>query len=305
MLHLRIGTRGSALALRQAGIVRDALLAAAPDVRVNLEVIRTEGDAQRDALLDRLGRKGVFTAQIEAALLDGKVDLAVHSLKDLPTGETNGLVLAALPPREDPADALVARTGGGLADLPRGARVLTGSPRRRAQLLHLRPDLLVENVRGNVETRLSKLERSGADGVVLACAALRRLDLAGRISERFDPRKFLPAPGQGAIAVQARSDAAAALELCRMIDHAPTRLAVTAERAFLEALGGGCRAPAGCFGEYQPGAGFLDLAAMVSDADGGRMVRRSVQGHVSDPDEARRLGLQLARDVMDEGGGRY
>ncbi|MCK4375072.1 MAG: hydroxymethylbilane synthase, partial [Candidatus Brocadiae bacterium] len=206
MRRLKIGTRGSELALWQAGYVRDALRRAHPGLEVALEVIRTRGDDVPDAGPAPTEGKGLFTGEIERALLTGGVDLAVHSLKDLPTQPVGGLALAAFPERADPADALVARDGLTLDSLPHGAQVLTGSPRRRAQLLRRRPDLKVSPVRGNVQTRLGKLDESDAHAIVLARAGLVRLGLADRVTERLDPADFVPACGQGALAVEIRGD---------------------------------------------------------------------------------------------------
>jgi len=295
MEKLRLGTRGSALALCQARQVRDMLVLRRPGLEITIQVIRTRGDADRAA--SPAGGPGAFTGAIERALLEGRVDLAVHSLKDLPTAASSGLIVAAFPPREDPADALVSRRGESVDALRRGAAVLTGSPRRRAQLLHLRPDLRVLPVRGNVETRLRKVDEGAAEGVLLACAGLRRLGLEGRISQRFDPGVFLPACGQGALAVQIRSADVALAELCGEIDDMPTRLAVTAERSFLSALGGGCRVPAGAFGRFERAASELLLTAMVAARDGAWLVREEEKARVREAHEAAVLGERLAARI--------
>ena len=219
-----IGTRGSPLAMWQADYVRRALIEAHPGLEVRIEIIRTTGDVLLEPPLARIGGTGVFTKEIENALLKRQVDLAVHSLKDLPTQLADGLRLAAVLKREDPADALVARDGRSLAQLPAGAKVLTGSLRRQAQLLHRRPDLKIAQMRGNVQTRLDKFDASDASAMLLACAGLARLNLSGRITERLDPAEFLPACGQGALAVEVRADDARAAELCRRARrprHAP------------------------------------------------------------------------------------
>jgi len=298
--HLKIGTRGSRLALRQAQIVRDALLRAHPGLEVGLEVIATRGDRQADVPLHRIGGGGLFARAIEEALLDGHADLAVHSLKDLPTALAPGLMLAAFPERDDPADALVAAHGLRLESLPPGAVVLTGSPRRRALLLHVRPDLAVRPVRGNVETRLRKLDESEAAAAVLACAGLSRLGLSDRITQRLDPSEFLPACGQGALAVQIRADDGQLAELCRPLDHAATRSDVAAERAFLAAVGGGCRMPAGAFAR-RDGDG-LAVTGMVAEPDGKRVVRDALHGDARTESHAAELGRRLAQRVLAAGG---
>lgn len=302
MRRLKIGTRGSELALWQAGYVRDAMRRAHPGLRVALEIIRTRGDDVPDAGPAPTEGKGLFTGEIERALLTGRVDLAVHSLKDLPTEPVGGLALAAFPERADPADALVARDGLTLDSLPHGAELLTGSPRRRAQVLHRRPDLMVSAVRGNVGTRLRKLDESGAYATVLACAGLERLGLADRITERFEPAEFLPACGQGALAVQIRADDAELAELCAALDDLRTRAAVTAERAFLAAMGGGCRAPLGAFARCGGHDGPLIVTGMVAGVDGAELVRCTVEGPASTPQDAEALGRRLARIVLAEGG---
>ena len=314
MTLLRIGTRGSMLARWQADYVRQALLEAHPGLSVELVVIRTSGDAVQDKPLTRIGGTGVFTKEIENALLDERVDVAVHSLKDLPcskaeggilqglpTESAKGLRLAAIPAREDPADALISRDGRGLAELPAGAMVLTGSPRRRAQLLHRRPDLKIGPGRGNVQTRLRKFEESEASGIMLAMAGLIRLELAGRVAERLDPTEFLPACGQGALAVETRAEDKRTAELCGALEDRATRLATTAERAFLSALGGGCLAPVGAYGRAAE-KGRLALTGMAASLNGARMIRRTVEGQadgLSEGGGARRA----ARGYAAGGGG--
>ena len=238
MTLIVIGTRGSELALWQANHIRDCLLAGHSDVEVELEIIRTKGDKVLETPLHAMLDKGLFTRQIEDALLAGKVDLAVHSLKDLPTESPERLALAAVPAREDPADALISKDGLALADLPAGSAVLTGSLRRGAQLLHLRPDLELRPLRGNVRTRLRKLTESDAAATVMARAGLVRLGLDGHITERLDPTEFLPACGQGALGLQIRQDDAVVHDRLAFLDDPDARYAVSAERSFLAALGG-------------------------------------------------------------------
>ena len=301
MKRLVLGTRGSPLATWQAEWVRKALLSRHAGLEVRLEVIRTAGDAMLAAPSPGATPKGLFTKEIEVALLSGRIDLAVHSLKDLPTALPEGLALAAVPVREDPADVLVSAAGCRLDELPRGATVMTGSPRRRAQLLHRRRDLQVVPIHGNIQTRLRKLGESGAQAMVLAGAGLVRLGLADRIAERLDPAQMLPACGQGALAVESRSDANEVLELLMPLDDGPARLAVTAERSFLAALGGGCRAPIGAHARTAPQPGNLAATGMVADLDGVRLVRRTIAGPCGSTAEAESLGVRLAETIRDAG----
>jgi len=298
---LKIGTRGSPLAMWQAEYVRRALLAAHPGIEVELEVIRTTGDVELSEPLSQIGGTGVFTKEIENALLRRRVDAAVHSLKDLPTQPAGGLRLAAILAREDPADALISRERRTLAQLPAGAELLTGSPRRRAQLLHRRPDLKIAPVRGNVQTRLKKFDESGAQAILLARAGMVRLNLSDRITERLDPADFLPACGQGALAVQVRADDERAAEMCSALEDRPTRLATTAERAFLAGLGGGCLAPVGAYGRLTPGRKQFALTGMVAALDGSRLIRRTVEGVAGEAADAVALGERLAEQLRTEG----
>ena len=241
---LIIGSRGSQLARWQAHWIQTRLEQLGEQCRI--EIIRTTGDKITDVALSQVGAqvggKGLFTKEIEEALLAGAIDIAVHSLKDMPTELPDGLTLAAIPEREDPRDALIGRK---LEDLPAGARVGTGSLRRAAQLRALRPDLQIEDIRGNVDTRLRKLDEGRYDAIVLASAGLRRLGLENRIAEIFDPSVMCPAVGQGALAVETRDDDGAAFQIAKRLEDSATRSAVTAERAVLASLGGGCQAPMG------------------------------------------------------------
>ena len=296
-MRLVIGTRGSPLALWQARRARDALLAAEPGAAVELRTVTTSGD--------RTGQpapaKGMFTKELELALLAGGIDLAVHSLKDLPTAIPDGLALTAVPLRDDPADALTSREGGGIEDLPAGATVLCGSLRRQAQLLHRRSDLKISPIRGNIGTRLAKFDGSGAAAMVLAAAGLVRLGLGERISRRLEPTDFLPAPGQGAIAVQCRSDDRTARRLAEAIDDAKAHIAAAAERAVLAGLGGGCRMPIGAYARFMNSASHLELTAMAATPDGSTLVRRSLSADCPDFASAQELGARLA-DSLRAGG---
>lgn len=301
MNPLAIGTRGSALALWQAHHVRSALLARWDGLEVTLEIIRTPGDQPGDTPLYQMPDTGLFTRRIEQALMDGRVDLAVHSLKDLPTDMPAGLEIAAVSAREDPADALVAKDGLTLAGLPEGATVLTGSLRRRAQLLHRRPDLRVAPIRGNVPTRLRKLAESEAAATVMARAGLVRLGLEAQITERLDPAEFLPACGQGALAMQVRRDDGGARERVAPLNDPHARDAVSAERAFLADLQGGCQVPLGAYAEVTDGGASLRMIGMVSSLDGVRLLRSAGTVPLDAPDAPQRLGRQLANELRQAG----
>jgi hydroxymethylbilane synthase len=294
-VRLRLATRGSALAWTQSGTVADALRALGHEVE--LVKVTTHGDVT-SAPLASLGGAGVFVGAVRAAVLAGDADLAVHSFKDLPTAPADGLVLAAVPLREDPADALCARDGLRLVELPRGARVGTGSPRRAAQLLAHRPDLDLVAIRGNVETRLRRVTED-LDAVVLAAAGLRRLGLDAAITERLGPDDFLPAPAQGALAVECRSDASVELlEALAQVDDLPTRLAAVAERAVLMRLEAGCAAPVAARASAEDG--MLHLAATVVAVDGSRLLREAGEAPATEADAAT-LGAQVAERLLASG----
>lgn len=293
---LRIGTRGSALALWQARHAAELLEHQADGPPVELVEIETGGDRVVDRALSTLPGKAFFTKEIERALLDRQVDLAVHSLKDLATETPPGLTLPAVLARSDPRDVLVSRTGADLDDLPPGARVGTSSLRRRALVARRRPDLELADLRGNVPTRLDKLDSGRFDAIVLAAAGLERLGLESRVSAHLDPLDHPPAVGQGAIAVQARDDDDATLEWLRRLDHAPTRHAVTAERSLLRRLEGGCQIPLGALATLD--GDRLELRAMVCSLDG----RQSVEGRrTGRPEHADQLGRELAEELLDRG----
>jgi len=295
MTLLRLGTRGSQLALAQARLVADRLEAAAPGLAVELVTIATAGDRDQATPLAAGERPGWFTTAIQEALQRGEVDIAVHSLKDLPTRRPQGLVIAAVPLREDPRDALVSRTGAPLRSLPPGAVVGTGSPRREAQLRELRPDLDIRPIRGNVETRIRKVNEGEYDAAVVALAGLRRLGLEAEAAEIFGFEELLPAPGQGALAVECRADDARARGLLARIDDPAVRLAVTAERSFLAAIEGGCSFPAAAYAEHF--GTTLKLHALV--ASGGRIVRSKMGGPA---ETAAGLGRQLAEELLQRAG---
>jgi len=287
---LVIASRGSQLALWQARWVERQLVEAGRACRI--EIIKTTGDKITDVPLAQVGTKGLFTKEIEEALLDGRADLAVHSLKDLPTELPAGLVLAAVPVREDSRDALVGRR---LADLPRGAKVGTSSLRRSAQLRQNRPDLVIEAVRGNLDTRLRKLDEGRYDAIVLAAAGLKRLGWGDRIAELLPPEVMCPAVGQGALAIETR-ETGAGREACAALDNAATHAAVTAERAVLAALGGGCQVPIGAHATVT--GGRLRIRAVVASPDGAEVVRGESEGPSA---EAARIGADLGAELLGRG----
>ncbi len=293
---IRVGTRASALALAQAESVAGALRAAHPRREFVIVEVSTKGDRDAGASVSLIGGSGVFVGEIEAALRENRIDIAVHSLKDMPTGPTPGLVIAAIPKRDDPRDAFVSRDGATLHRLPTGARIGTGSSRRAAQLRALRPNIRVVGMRGNVDTRLRKVESGEYDAAVLAMAGLVRLGLAHRAAEVLPPEAMLPAPGQGALAVQARLDDADARALAAPLDDPPTRAAVVAERATLARLGGGCLLPMGVYGE--PDAEHIRLRAVVAHESGSPLVREEIVGDARDPEA---VGADLARKLIDAG----
>jgi hydroxymethylbilane synthase len=287
---LVIGSRGSALALWQSRAVAAQLEREHPGLSCRIEIIKTTGDVMRDASLVAIAGKGVFTKEIEDAMLDGRVDVAVHSLKDLPTTLPDGLALAAITEREDPRDALIARPGIASADdLPLGARVGTSSPRRRVQLLAWRPDLELVELRGNVDTRIRKIETDGLDAIVLACAGLRRLGLADRITTPLATSVVLPAVGQGALGIETREDDRTTRDIVGVLDHRDTAAACRAERTFLAALGGGCAVPIAAFGTVDGSA--LRLEAAIGSLESLDVERRALEGDAADPES---IGRALA-----------
>jgi hydroxymethylbilane synthase len=289
---LVIASRGSQLALWQAHWVQSQLTARGHECRI--QIIKTTGDKITDVPLAKVGTKGLFTKEIEEALLDASADLAVHSLKDLPTELPAGLVIAAVPPREDPRDAMV---GKGLGELAAGARVGTSSLRRSAQLRKMRPDLVIESVRGNLDTRLRKLDEGQYDAILLAAAGLKRLGWGNRIAEILEPAVMCPAVGQGALAIETRAGESP----CTALDDPETHAAVTAERGLLASLGGGCQVPIGAHATVQNG--LITLTAIVASPDGSDLIRSDAEGPVREADAiGRNLGAELlamgAREIL-------
>jgi len=294
--RVRIGTRGSQLALRQAEEVAAGLRGAWPGLRVELVSIRTSGDHLATAHLADVGGKGLFVKEIDEALRDGRVDLGVHSLKDLPAERPKGLVLAAFPPREDPRDVLVAAVAAGIDSLAPGARVGTSSLRRRVQLLARRPDLEAAPIRGNVDTRLRKLRQGEFDALLLAAAGLRRLGLLDATATALDPDEMLPAVGQGTLGVEAREEDAEIQRLVEPLTDAETRTAALAERAFLEAIGGSCTTPLAAYARRTEAG--LRLDAFLATPDGAHVLR---DGDIGDPKAPEALGRRLAERLLAAG----
>lgn len=292
---LTFATRPSALARWQTDWVIRALQQAHPGLECTTKIITTQGDRVLDKALPEIGGKGLFTQELESELLSGQVDCAVHSLKDLPVESPDGLVIAAIPERAEVRDVLISAHGYTLDTLPQGAVVGTSSRRRAAQLLHLRPDLRIENLRGNVDTRLRKALEGRYDAVIMAAAGLSRLGLEKAVTQYLPLEAMLPAPGQGALAVQCRAADQETRRYLATIDHMPTRRAVTAERAFLQGLGGGCALPIAAFAEVTP-TGRLHLIGRVLSPDGQEMIE--VQGEA---DDALALGHELAQQALSWG----
>jgi hydroxymethylbilane synthase len=298
MLAIKVGSRESELARWQARWVMECLRQAWPDIALRLVTLKTKGDKILDVALARIGDKGLFTKELEQALLDGTIDMAVHSMKDMPTSLPAGLTIGAIGAREDPADVLITPAGYNLASLPVKARVGTSSLRRKAQLANARPDLELVDLRGNVPTRLARMEREGLDAIVLAAAGLKRLN-HGRIPGEAIPYHLcLPAAGQGAIGIEIRADDARIARLAAAIDHPPTAAAVRAERAYLRALEGGCQVPIGALAAVEGEA--LVLQGMVASLDGRQLLRDFVSGSTFNPEAA---GQELARKMVARGAG--
>ncbi len=297
-----MGTRGSALALAQARQFARQLEAAHDGLRVEEKIIRTTGDKEQNAPLPSIGGKGVFTLEIEHALHNGEIDFAVHSLKDLPPDLPEGLILGAIPRRASAADVCILREANSalsLESLPRGAKIGTSSLRRKAQLLYLRPDLRVEDIRGNIDTRIRKLGEQNFDAIILAHAGLERLDLLSQIGERWfalDEREFIPAPGQGALAIETREDDASTLHLLSALDDAATRAEIGAERTTMRALNAGCSTPLGARAVVSENE--LHLWAVVLSPDGTQRVFAEVRGASN---EAGELGELVARQLLKGG----
>jgi len=296
---LVLGTRGSKLAVHQSEWVQARIRELAPHVTVTLRRIQTSGDKILDVPLAKIGGKGLFVKEIEEALLAGDIDLAVHSMKDVPTELPAGLDVLCIPTREDPRDALISRNGARFADLPTGARLGTSSLRRQAQLLQARPDLSVGMLRGNLDTRLNKLREGQFDAIVLAAAGLRRLGWDQEITEYLEPDICLPAIGQGALGIEGRRNDTFVREMLKRLEHTPTRTTVMAERSLLHRLQGGCQVPIAAYARLA--GSEIVLEGLVASVDGKEIIRDRVTGRDQDPQA---MGVQLAERLLARGGGR-
>jgi hydroxymethylbilane synthase len=293
---LKIGTRGSRLALSQSEWIKTQIGALYPDLRVEIIRIKTKGDRILDSPLSMIGGKGLFVKEIEDALLRGDVDLAVHSIKDVPADLPDGLHLPVFPEREDPRDVFISAAYNSLDELPERATVGTGSLRRSAQLLHIRPDLDVVSIRGNVDSRLRRAESGDIQAVILAVAGIKRLGLSPKKLQILPIDRFLPAIGQGALGLEIRHEDDRVLDLIEFLNHKPTELAVRAERAFLKRLEGGCQVPIAGYGRIE-GEDII-LNGMVAELDGSRMIKGELRGKGDRPEE---LGIRLAESLLREG----
>ncbi len=293
---LRIATRKSPLALWQANHVRDALLARNPGLEVELVTMTTQGDKILDTPLAKVGGKGLFVKELETGMLEGRADLAVHSMKDVPVEFPEGLGLAAILPREDPRDALISNEYSSIETLPEGARVGTSSLRRQCQLRRLRPDLVVLDLRGNVNTRLAKLDKGDYDAILLAAAGVKRMGWEARITELLVPEQFIPAIGQGAIGIEIRVNDARVQALVEALNDGQTATRIRAERSLNEALQGGCQVPIAGYSEISHGV--IVLRALVGRPDGSEMVQGVISGR---PEDAEELGRVLAEDLLSRG----
>jgi hydroxymethylbilane synthase len=297
MKEMRIGTRGSPLALWQANWVRESLSKAYPQLRISLVRITTKGDKLVDVSLARVGGKGLFVKEIEENLLAGRIDLAIHSMKDVPVQLPKGLHIQSIPHREDSRDVLISKDYLTLEELPRGAKIGTSSLRRRAQLLSYRPDLIMVPLRGNVHTRLAKLKTMDLDAIVLAAAGIKRMKLAGNISQPISTKVCLPAIGQGALGLETRIDDDEVNRYLSILDHEPTRQSIRAERAFLRRLGGGCQVPIAALGTVSDD-GMLVLRGLVGSLDGRKLIKGMMEGEAG---KALELGMALAENLLSRG----
>jgi len=293
---IKIGTRGSKLALWQANWVKSALKAGHPSLSVELVAIKTKGDKILDVPLAKVGGKGLFVKEIEDALLNGRIDLAVHSMKDMPAEIPDGLCIGAIPKRETPQDVLISREGLLLSQLRQNARIGTSSLRRTAQLLHARPDLVVLPLRGNLDTRLTKLETENLDAIILAAAGVKRLGLEHRITEYLDEKVMLPAVGQGALCIEIRENDPEVKSIIALLEHHQTRTVVLGERAFLNRLEGGCQVPIAAHGKIEKSA--FTLCGLVASVDGTTVIRETLSGH---KDSSEIIGVKLADRLIEMG----
>lgn len=294
---LRIGTRGSALALTQTNWVMERIQAKYPGIRMEIITIKTTGDKMQDVALAKIGGKGLFVKEIEEALLRGEIHAAVHSLKDMPAEIPEGLEIGVVPQREDPRDILISRGNRTLAELPRGAKIGTGSLRRGIQLARLIPYVQVVPIRGNLDTRIKKIEREGLDGIIVAAAGVRRMGWTDRVSQFIPVDQIIPAIGQGALAIETKKDDEESAEIFRFLDHEDSRTEVGAERAFLRVFGGGCQLPIAAYGKKREGV--ISLVGLVGNLDGSVIVREEASGPAA---EYEAMGKELAERILSKGG---
>ena len=297
-MDIRIGTRGSKLALRQSEWIKEQLEMRHSGIRVALVKIKTTGDKILDVPLSKIGGKGLFVKEIEEALLQNRVDVAVHSMKDVPAELPDDLMLSTFPPREDPSDALISQGQKTLDQLPQGARVGTSSLRRGAQLLHLRPDLTLVSLRGNVDTRLNKLKAGDLQAIILAAAGLNRLGLSNLITQTIPFHQLLPAVGQGALGLEVRRGDQETMGLLDFLNHEDTQTAVAAERAFLKTLEGGCQVPIAGFARIK--GDTLSFEGLVAEVDGSRIFKETATGKRNQAEE---MGIRVARKLLATGAG--
>ena len=293
---IRVGTRGSNLALWQATFVKETLEKHHPGIRFEQVIIKTEGDLDQKSSLSQIGGQGIFTKEIEKALLNNTIDIAVHSLKDLPSKMPEGLILGAVPERGYVEDVLITEDGMTLEQLPQNAKVATGSIRRKSQLLNMRPDLIISDLRGNIDTRLRKLRGSGIDAIIMAKAAILRLELDQVLYYEFNTDEMIPAVGQGAIGIQVRKEDKLVQDIVQALNHPDTFHAVTAERALLDTLDSGCQFPVGAFARVS--GTDLDIRGFVGSEDGKNILHEKMQSEVQD---ARNAGRILAEKLLDRG----
>jgi hydroxymethylbilane synthase len=294
-----IGTRSSPLALWQADFTKAELSKHFPELNITLKLIKTTGDVLLDSPLSKIGDMGLFTKDIEKHLLAKEIDLAVHSLKDVPTGTPEGLVITSFTEREDTRDVIISKSGKGIKDLPLNARMATSSLRRMSQLLSMRPDLQIVDIRGNLNTRFKKFDDGEFDAMMLAYAGVFRLEFSDRISEILSHNVMLPAVGQGALGIETRTDDAETREIVRVLNDSNTEICCRAERALLRHLQGGCQIPIGCYGSYI--GGTLKLLAYVGSTDGKTAIRNEVTRALSTPEEAEAVGIELAEVLLSMG----
>jgi hydroxymethylbilane synthase len=299
-MNIKIGTRGSKLALTQANFVAEKIKKIMPETDIEISVIKTSGDIMQDISLLKIGGKGVFVKEIEDALLSNTIDLAVHSMKDVPTEIPEGLEFAAILQREDARDILASRDNRKIEQMPKGARIGTGSLRRSAQLLDMLPDAVIVALRGNLDTRLRKIETEKLDGVILAAAGMKRMGFVQKITQFLPVELMLPAVGQGALGLEVRTGDSELKRILARINHAPTYTEITAERSFLRCLGGGCRLPIAALGKVE--GDKLSLEGLVASPQGAGIIRDKVKGTVF---EAEELGKKLAEMILERGGKKF